>query len=223
MVGYEQECLVLFSGGQDSTTCLFWAMSKFTKVSAIIFDYGQRHSTEVSNAKSICEDHDVKYYVLSLPQLAGLNPNALTNYDIKIECKEGELPSTFVPARNLFFLSYATAIAYREDIKHIVIGVSEADFSGYPDCRDVFIKSMNSTLNLAMDKLFYIHTPLMSLDKSQVWQLSAELGRLDYIRDKTITCYNGCIGDGCGECPACKLRCNGYKKYLQIRNYQQKN
>jgi len=212
----KSKSIVLFSGGQDSTTCLFWAMKKFKEVIAITFDYGQRHALEIECAKDICKEFNTPHHILDMSLLSQLNPNALTNHDMKVELnRDTKLPTTFVPARNLLFLSFAGAVAYQKNAKHLVTGVSEADFSGYPDCRDAFIKAMNVTLNLSMDEDFVIHTPLMWRDKSEVWELSNQLGKLDYIKEKTLTCYKGIIGDGCGRCPACELRIAGYRKYLE--------
>jgi len=210
----DSKCIVIFSGGQDSTTCLFWAMKKF-KVIAVTFDYGQRHALEIECTKNICKEFEIPHHILDMSLLSQLSPNALTNHDMEIEFGDGdELPSTFVPARNLLFMSFAGAVAYSIGAKHLVTGVSEADFSGYPDCRDVFMKAMNVTLNLSMDKEFIIHTPLMWRDKSEVWELSDQLGRLEYVRENTLTCYEGIVGDGCGKCPSCELRLNGYEKYM---------
>ena len=212
----DSKCIVVFSGGQDSATCLFWAMKKFKEVIAITFDYGQRHALEIECAKNICKDFDIVHHILDMSLLSQLSPNALTNHDMKVELdRDTKLPSTFVPARNLLFISFAGAVAYSKGVKHLVTGVSEADFSGYPDCRDVFIKSMNVTLNLSMNEDFVIHTPLMWRDKSEVWELADELGKLDYIREKTLTCYKGIIGDGCGSCPSCELRSAGYEKFME--------
>ncbi|PTE95507.1 7-cyano-7-deazaguanine synthase QueC, partial [Staphylococcus cohnii] len=146
-----------------------------------------------------------------------LTPNALTNHELAIDTAEDGVPNTFVPARNLLFLSFAGALAYQLNIKNIITGVCETDFSGYPDCRDSFVKSMNVTVNLAMDKNCVLHTPLMWLDKKQTWELSDQLGVLDYIKDQTLTCYNGIIGQGCGECPACHLRTRGLTQYLATK------
>lgn len=212
----ESKCIIVFSGGQDSTTCLFWAMKKFKEVIAITFDYGQRHALEIECAKKICCEFGIPHHILDMSLLSQLSPNALTDHDMEIEHgQEGGLPSTFVPARNLLFMSFAGAVAYNKGVKHLVIGVSEADFSGYPDCRDAFMKSMNVTMNLSMEKDFVIHTPLMWRDKAAVWELSYELGKMEYIREKTLTCYNGIIGDGCGTCPSCELRLNGYEEYMK--------
>ncbi|MNP35692.1 7-cyano-7-deazaguanine synthase [compost metagenome] len=146
-----------------------------------------------------------------------LAPNALTRHGVDIAHEEGQLPNTFVDGRNLLFLSFAAIAAKQAGAKHLITGVCETDFSGYPDCRDVFIKSLNVTLNLSMDYDFVIHTPLMWLNKADTWQLSDELGAFDYVRNRTLTCYNGIIGDGCGECPACKLRKAGLDQYLAKR------
>jgi len=215
----KEKAIVVFSGGQDSTTCLFWALETFDEVIAVTFDYGQRHKLEIECATAICADLGVEHHVLDMSLLGQLAPSALTREDIKVaHGTHGALPSTFVPGRNMLFLSFAGVIAHGIGAAHIVTGVSEADFSGYPDCRDTFIKSMNETINLAMNVTYMIHTPLMHLDKSQVWALSDELGKLDYIREKTLTCYNGTIGDGCGDCPACELRQNGMNKYCTSKN-----
>ena len=212
----ENKCIVVFSGGQDSTTCLFWAMQKFEAVIAITFDYGQRHRLEIEVAEQICCEFKIEHHLLDMSLLAQLAPNALTHHDIKVEQgAKGNLPTTFVPARNLLFMSFAGAVAYNKGAKHLVTGVSEADFSGYPDCRDAFMKSMNVTLNLSMDQDFVIHTPLMWRDKSEVWELADKLGKLDYIRKKTLTCYEGIVGEGCSTCPACKLRNRGYEIYMK--------
>lgn len=213
-----QKAVVVFSGGQDSTTCLFWALEQFDEVIAVTFDYGQRHSLELEAAAAICKEQNIEHHVLDMSLLGQLTPNALTRDDIAIEKGgEGELPSTFVEGRNLLFLSFAGVLAKVKGARHIITGVCETDFSGYPDCRDIFIKSLNVTLNLSMDHDFVVHTPLMWLDKSQTWELADQLGRFDYIREKTLTCYNGIIGSGCGECPACELRQNGLNHYLQKR------
>ena len=210
----KEKALVVFSGGQDSTTCLFWAKKHFESVELVTFAYGQRHDTEIEVAKQIADEQGVKHHLLDMSLLSQLTPNALTQHDLDIEVGDDGIPNTFVPARNLLFLSFAGALAYQRNAKHIITGVCETDFSGYPDCRDSFIKSMNVTLNLSMDRDFVIHTPLMWLDKKATWALSDDLGVLDYIRYNTLTCYNGVIGDGCGECPACQLRANGLNAYL---------
>ena len=210
----KEKAVVVFSGGQDSTTCLFWAKKHFDEVAAVPFDYNQRHRLEIDVASSIAKELGVPHTVLDMSLLNQLAPNALTRSDIAIEQKEGQLPSTFVDGRNLLFLSFAAVLAKQKGARHLVTGVCETDFSGYPDCRDVFIKSLNVTLNLAMDYQFVIHTPLMWLNKAETWKLADELGALEFVRTKTLTCYNGIIADGCGECPACVLRKRGFDQYM---------
>lgn len=209
-----EKAFVVFSGGQDSTTCLFWAKSMFAEVEAVTFDYGQRHKAEIRCATEIAKELDIRQTILDMSLLNQLAPNALTRADIDIDQKEGELPTTFVDGRNLLFLSFAAIAAKQAGARHLITGVCETDFSGYPDCRDSFIKSLNVTLNLAMDYPFVIHTPLMWLDKAETWRLADDLGAFEFVREKTLTCYNGIPGDGCGECPACKLRRAGLEKYL---------
>ncbi|MDX8365686.1 7-cyano-7-deazaguanine synthase QueC [Cytobacillus sp. IB215665] len=213
-----EKAVVVFSGGQDSTTCLFWAMKRYKTVEAVTFQYNQRHDNEIEVAKNIANELGIKHTVLDMSLLSQLAPNALTRDDIAIEEKEGELPTTFVDGRNLLFLSFAAVLAKQTGAKHIITGVCETDFSGYPDCRDVFIKSLNVTLNLAMDYQFVIHTPLMWLDKAETWELADELGAFDFVQKKTLTCYNGIIAEGCGECPACKLRKRGLEQYVSTKN-----
>lgn len=212
----KEKAVVVFSGGQDSTTCLFWAMKEFAEVEAVTFDYNQRHKTEIECAKEITMALGIKHHILDMSLLNQLAPNALTRTDIEVkDGEDGGLPSTFVPGRNLLFMSFAGVLASQVNAKHIVTGVCETDFSGYPDCRDVFIKSLNVTLNLSMDQNFVIHTPLMWLNKAETWKLADELGAFDFVREKTLTCYNGIIADGCGVCPACKLRKNGLDEFLK--------
>ncbi|MFC4184452.1 7-cyano-7-deazaguanine synthase QueC [Saccharococcus thermophilus] len=211
----KEKAVVVFSGGQDSTTCLFWALKQFAEVEAVTFDYGQRHRLEIEVATSIAKELGVPHTILDMSLLNQLAPNALTRSDIAIEQKEGQLPSTFVDGRNLLFLSFAAVLAKQKGARHLVTGVCETDFSGYPDCRDIFIKSLNVTLNLAMDYQFIIHTPLMWLSKAETWKLADELGAFEFVRTKTLTCYNGIIADGCGECPACVLRRRGLEEYIK--------
>lgn len=208
--------LVVFSGGQDSTTCLFWAKKRFKQVVALSFTYGQKHVKEVEMAREIARKAGVEFHVMDVPFIAQLGSNALTDASVKMdeERPEGSWPNTFVPGRNLFFLSIAAVFARERGIHHLVVGVSQTDFSGYPDCRDAFVKSMNVTLNLALDEPFVIHTPLMWRDKAETWALADELGVMELVRNETLTCYNGIPGDGCGHCPACKLRREGLEAYL---------
>lgn len=213
------EALVLFSGGQDSTTCLYWAKQQFKNIHALCFSYGQRHSQEVENARRLAQTAGASFQLVDANFIAGLSQNSLTdiNMEMDLESPSGSHPNTFVAGRNLLFLVMAASMAYGKGIRHIVIGVSEADYSGYPDCRDTFIHSANATINLAMDKQFLIHTPLMWLDKKGVWQLSDELGVFDLVKNETLTCYNGIIAEGCGHCPACRLRNKGLEEYLSAR------
>ena len=208
--------VVVFSGGQDSTTCLFWALKRYKKVIALSFDYHQKHVKELECAKKICRDHEVEHHIMDMSLLNQLAPNSLTRVDIKVDesAPEEGTPNSFVDGRNLLFLSYAAVFAKQRGITDIITGVSQSDFSGYPDCRDMFIKSLNTTLCLAMDYQFDIITPLMWLDKKETWALADELGAFDIIRNETLTCYNGIIGDGCGHCPSCKLRKKGLDAYL---------
>ena len=215
----KSDALVVFSGGQDSTTCLFWAKKHFRKVYALSFIYGQKHVKEVELARVIAGKAGVEFKAMDVSFIGNLGKNSLTDTTITMdEVKPADsFPNTFVPGRNLFFLSIAAVYARELGINHIVTGVSQTDFSGYPDCRDTFVRSLNVTLNLAMDEQFVIHTPLMDRDKSEVWELSDELGVFDLVRTQTLTCYNGVIAEGCGHCPACKLRREGLEKYLKRR------
>ncbi len=207
--------LVLFSGGQDSTVCLFWALKRFAHVEAVCFRYGQRHATEIQAAQAIAMKAGISFRLVDATSIIGLGNNSLTNPSIEMDKEQvGEIPpNTFVPGRNLLFINMAAIVAYEKQIANLVIGVSQTDYSGYPDCRDTFIRSLNVSLNLAMDEQFVIHTPLMWLDKTDIWQLADELGIFDLVKTKTVTCYNGIPGDGCGECPSCRLRQKGLDRY----------
>lgn len=209
------QALVVFSGGQDSTTCLFLALREHGagKVRAIAFRYGQRHAVELDKAAAIARDLNVPLTVLDLSVMQSVTHNALMDDHATISSNSQGMPNTFVDGRNALFLLYAAIFAKGQGIRHIITGVCETDFPGYPDCRDVFVKSMNVTLNLAMDYAFQIHTPLMYLTKAQTWALADSLGRLDYVREHTHTCYRGAAG-GCGACPACVLRERGLDEYL---------
>jgi 7-cyano-7-deazaguanine synthase len=210
--------LVIFSGGQDSTTCLALAQREHGKenVECITFSYGQRHALEVEVAQKIAKELGVtQHRIVNIDGYAQLTQSALLNPEIAIQ-KLGEgtgLPNTVVDGRNMMFLLMAAIVAKQRGIHDLYTGVCETDSSGYPDCRDVFIKSCNATLNLAMEYEFRIHTPLMWLNKAQTWALADELGLLDYIEENTLTCYNGIIGRGCGTCPACTLRARGLEAY----------
>jgi 7-cyano-7-deazaguanine synthase len=232
MTVHDDRALVLFSGGQDSTTCLAWALDRFAHVETLGFDYGQRHRIELDVRPTVLaamrerlphlagklgEDH-----LVDLAVLGKISDTALTR-EREIAMQATGLPNTFVPGRNLVFLTFAAALAYRRSAKHIVAGMCETDFSGYPDCRDDTMKAMQIALNLGMDSRFVIHTPLMWIDKAATWRLAHTLGGdalIEIIRRDTHTCYNGDRehrhgwGYGCGACPACKLRAAGYQRYL---------
>lgn len=209
------KALVVFSGGQDSTTCLFWAQREFDEVVAVSFDYGQKNRRELDCAQAITNELGIAHHLLDLNLLNQLAPSALTRTEIAIQAGTNDaVPNTFVPGRNLIFLSFAGILARQIGATHVVTGVGQTDFSGYPDCRHDFIASLNVTLNLAMTTDLVIDTPLMFKTKAQTWQLADELGRLDDVQQKTLTCYNGIPGAGCGQCPACKLRAAGLAAYL---------
>jgi 7-cyano-7-deazaguanine synthase len=226
-----ETALVLFSGGQDSATCLAWALARFARVETLGFDYGQRHAIELrcreallEGIKSLRTDWAARLgesHTLKIPTLADISDTALTR-DVAIAFGADGLPNTFVPGRNLVFLTFAAALAYRRGITHIVGGMCETDYSGYPDCRDETIKALQTALNLGMARHFELHTPLMRLDKAATWALANELGGaglVDLIREKSHTCYLGERGArhdwgfGCGECPACQLRAKGWREY----------
>lgn len=224
--------LVLFSGGQDSTTCLAWALDKFACVETVGFDYGQRHANELvarpgilaalraqfpSWANKLGADH-----LLDLGVLKTIGGSALTD-PLRIEMGDKGLPTTFVPGRNLLFLTAAAALAWRRGMRHLVGGMCETDYSGYPDCRDETIKAVSHALDLGMDTHFTIHTPLMRLDKAATWALAQRLGGqplIELIVEESVTCYEGERsqrhewGYGCGTCPACLLRAKGYRRYV---------
>jgi 7-cyano-7-deazaguanine synthase len=223
--------LVLFSGGQDSTVCLAWALERFARVETVGFGYGQRHAVELAVrpqvrekiaalrrdwAARLGEDH-----VVDIAALAAISDTALTR-DVAIAVADSGLPTTFVPGRNLIFFCFAGAIAYRRGARHLVGGMCETDYSGYPDCRDDTIKAMQLALGLGMDRRFVIHTPLMWIDKAATFALAHEIGGdalVDLLVEETHTCYLGDRshrhdwGYGCGECPACQLRAQGFAKW----------
>jgi queuosine biosynthesis protein QueC len=225
-----ESALVLFSGGQDSTTCLFWALKNFKEVRAVSFSYGQKHAYELDVAKTIARVANVPHEIHAIDVLGSINNHtSLTDPNIPVDpvVPRFGLPNTFVPGRNLVFLTFAAIVARKYGIRYIITGVSQTDYSGYPDCREKFIKSTTKTLNLAMESEFEILTPLMARSKEATWQLADELGVLELIRHNTLTCYNGIMADGCGRCPACQLRNIGLQKYLRkrekIRYYQAKS
>ncbi|MGU3539308.1 7-cyano-7-deazaguanine synthase QueC [Methylobacterium sp. A54F] len=223
--------LVLFSGGQDSATCLAWALDRYPRVETLGFDYGQRHRVELDCraalrdgvrrirpdwARRLGEDH-----TLDLAALGAVSETALTR-DTEITLGASGLPNTFVPGRNLVFLTFAAALAYRRGLRHVVGGMCETDYSGYPDCRDDTIKALQVALNLGMERRFVLHTPLMWLDKAETWRLAESLGGtplVDLIVAESHTCYLGERGErhpwghGCGTCPACTLRAQGFERF----------
>jgi 7-cyano-7-deazaguanine synthase len=224
--------LVLFSGGQDSTTCLALALSKYERVETIAFDYRQRHSVELEARMQVLEQIKSQFpqwahklgddHLLDLGVLGQVSETSLTR-DVAFKMESSGLPNTFVPGRNLLFLTLAAALAYRRDLQVMVAGVCETDFSGYPDCRDDTMKAMQLALSLGMDKRFLIETPLMWIDKADTWALAASLGGqqlVDLIIEHTHTCYLGdrshrhAWGYGCGTCPACDLRKKGYERWV---------
>jgi 7-cyano-7-deazaguanine synthase len=227
----DDAALVLFSGGQDSTTCLAWALERFGAVETVGFDYGQRHAAELVARPKIIAAIRARFpqwaerlggdHVLTLDVLKAIGGSALTDA-VKIEMGANGLPTTFVPGRNLLFLTAAGALGYRRGSRHLVGGMCETDFSGYPDCRDATIKALGHALDLGMDTHFELHTPLMWLDKAATWMLAETLGGqqlVDLIVEETVTCYEGdrsrrhAWGYGCGTCPACELRANGFERY----------
>jgi len=212
--------VVVFSGGQDSTTCLVQALKEYDEVHAITFDYGQRHKLEIEVAKQLALELGVKAHkVMDVGLLNELAISSLTRDDIAVshQLDENGLPNSFVPGRNILFLTLAGIYAYQIGANTIITGVCETDFSGYPDCRDEFVKAMNNALVKGMDKPFEIKTPLMWLNKAETWALADQNQALELIREKTLTCYNGIIGDGCGDCPSCELRKTGLDDYINHR------
>jgi 7-cyano-7-deazaguanine synthase len=227
----DDRALVLFSGGQDSATCLAWSLERFGHVETIGFDYGQRNKVELEVRPVILarlralrpawndalrDDH-----LIDLTVIGEVSETALTR-ETEIAMQANGLPNTFVPGRNILFLTLAAALAYRRGIKHLVAGVCETDYSGYPDCRDDTVKALQVTLNLGMERRFVIHTPLMWIDKAATWSLAAELGGRELvllINRETHSCYRGDRdkdhdwGRGCGDCPACALRAEGWRRY----------
>ncbi|WP_434153462.1 7-cyano-7-deazaguanine synthase QueC [Vibrio cholerae] len=216
-----KKAVVVFSGGQDSTTCLVQALKEFDEVHAITFDYGQRHKLEIEVAQQLVKQLGVTAHkVMDVSLLNELAISSLTRDDIPVshELQANGLPNSFVPGRNILFLTLAGIYAYQIGATTVITGVCETDFSGYPDCRDEFVKAMNQALAKGMDLPLMIRTPLMWLNKAETWALADQLGALDLVRHQTLTCYNGLIGDGCGECPACGLRQAGLKAYLDNRD-----
>ncbi|GCE78575.1 7-cyano-7-deazaguanine synthase QueC [Komagataeibacter oboediens] len=232
-----EAALVLFSGGQDSATCLAWALSRFGRVETLGFDYGQRHAVELECRDALRDGMATENaqwaqrlgadHTLDLAALGTVSDTALTR-EAEITMNENGLPNTFVPGRNLIFLTFAAALAARRHIRHIVTGVCETDYSGYPDCRDDTIKSLQVTLNLGMDSHYVLHTPLMWIDKAQTWELARQLGGNALVRlinRESHSCYLGtrgtlhAWGHGCGTCPACQLRKAGWEQFMAARQH----
>ncbi|WP_281214365.1 7-cyano-7-deazaguanine synthase QueC [Shewanella insulae] len=211
------KAVVVFSGGQDSTTCLIQALNQYDEVHAVTFDYGQRHREEIATAEKLAKQLKVaSHKILDVTVLNELAISALTRDAIPVsnELMDNGLPNTFVPGRNILFLTLAGIYAYQLGAESVITGVCETDFSGYPDCRDSFIKAMQSALEQGMDRKLKLVTPLMWLNKAQTWALADKYHSLELVRDQTLTCYNGIVGSGCGTCPACLLRAKGLSDYL---------
>ncbi|MEQ5286840.1 7-cyano-7-deazaguanine synthase QueC [Providencia huaxiensis] len=214
-----KRAVVVFSGGQDSTTCLIQALQNYDEVHCVTFDYGQRHRFEIEVAQKLSLSLGATAHkVLDVTLLNELAISSLTRDNIPVpdftESESSGLPSTFVPGRNILFLTLAAIYAYQVQAEAVITGVCETDFSGYPDCRDEFVKALNHAVDLGLAKNIRFETPLMWLNKAQTWALADSYGHLETIRQQTLTCYNGIQGDGCGECAACHLRSRGLAEYL---------
>lgn len=223
------EAVVIFSGGQDSTTCLYWAKNRFDKVEAITFNYGQNHSIEIEQAKEICKKERIKITIVDISFLDTLVESALTsNGNVNLLNKIG-LPSSFVPNRNQLFITLAHAYAQKIGANHLVAGMCETDFSGYPDCRHKFIHQLQIVTNMGSDASIGIHTPLMRLNKAETFSLAKELGKLEDVIELSHTCYNGDRthryewGYGCDDCPACELRKKGFNEFLEAEAFEEQN
>lgn len=213
-----RKAVVIFSGGQDSTTCLYWAISNFSSVEAISFMYGQKHKVEIEQAQKICELANVKLTIVDISFLNTIVQSALTsNGDVNVLNEKG-LPASFVPNRNQLFITLSHAYAQKINARNLVTGVCQTDFSGYPDCREEFIKSIQETTNLGSQSNIQIHTPIMHINKAETFKLAEMLGCLSVVINESHTCYNGDRtmnpwGAGCGECPACVLRKKGFEQF----------
>jgi len=213
-----KRAVVVFSGGQDSTTCLIQALTQYDEVHCITFDYGQRHVAEIEVAATLSKQLGAKSHkVLDVTMLNELAVSSLTRDNIPVpqygETEDNGLPSTFVPGRNILFLTLAAIFAYQLQAEAVITGVCETDFSGYPDCRDEFVKALNHAVSLGIARDIRFETPLMWLNKAETWALADRYQKLDLVRHHTLTCYNGIIGDGCGECAACHLRAKGLEEF----------
>ncbi|WP_145555748.1 7-cyano-7-deazaguanine synthase QueC [Yersinia canariae] len=214
-----KRAVVVFSGGQDSTTCLIQALQQYDEVHCITFDYGQRHRAEIDVARKLAIQLGAKAHkVLDVGMLNELAVSSLTRDNIPVptysEDEGDSLPSTFVPGRNILFLTLAAIYAYQVQAQAVITGVCETDFSGYPDCRDEFVKALNQAIDLGIGRDIAFITPLMRLDKAETWALADYYQQLDRVRHDTLTCYNGILGEGCGQCAACHLRAKGLEFYL---------
>ena len=215
-----QSAVVTLSGGQDSSTLLFWAKENFDEVIAISFSYGQKHTIELEKAKKIARIANVEHHILDVSLLNQLAPNALPRADIEVPKYNDNLgtePTTVVRGRNGLFAWLTSIFASTHNITNVVLGVCQTDFSGYIDCKDIFIKSLQTSINLGIDEKIVIHTPLMWLDKVETWQMADELGVLEIIENETHTCYEGVDG-GCHVCPSCVLRERALNKYKQLKS-----
>ena len=217
-----KKALIVFSGGQDSTTCLGWALNNFDYVETITFDYGQKHKVEIEQAEKIAKLLNVKNSVLNINAFSQLNDSALINSDLDISSSHStkkNLPASFVPNRNAIFFTLAHAFAQKQDIDNIIIGVNQTDYSGYPDCREDFVLALENSLNLGSESNIKFHYPLIHLTKAETFKLSEDESVLDIVINESHTCYNGNHttkfdwGYGCGECPACILRREGWKNF----------
>lgn len=213
-----RRAVVVFSGGQDSTTCLIQALQQYDEVHCITFDYGQRHRAEIEVACKLATQLGVKAHkVLDVSMLNELAVSSLTRDSIPVptynEDEKDTVPSTFVPGRNILFLTLAAIYAYQVQAEAVITGVCETDFSGYPDCRDEFVKALNHAIDLGIGRDIAFITPLMWLDKAETWALADYYQQLELVRQSTLTCYNGVQGDGCGQCAACHLRARGLESY----------
>ncbi|CFR09034.1 queuosine biosynthesis protein QueC [Yersinia frederiksenii] len=214
-----KRAVIVFSGGQDSTTCLIQALQQYDEVHCITFDYGQRHRAEIDIARKLAAKLGVKAHkVLDVSMLNELAVSSLTRDSIPVptydEDEKDAVPSTFVPGRNILFLTLAAIYAYQVQAQTVITGVCETDFSGYPDCRDEFVKALNNAIDLGIGRDIAFSTPLMWLDKAETWALADYYQQLELVRHDTLTCYNGIQGDGCGQCAACHLRAKGLESYL---------
>jgi 7-cyano-7-deazaguanine synthase len=221
-----KKAVVVFSGGQDSTTCLIQAIKQYDEVHTITFDYGQRHRLEIEVADRLAYKLGVKAHkVMDVTLLNDLAVSSLTRDNIAVsnEVQENGLPNSFVPGRNILFLTLAGIYAYQVGADDLITGVCETDFSGYPDCRHDFVKAMGKALEQGMDRELNIITPLMWLNKAETWALADSLDALDLIKNETLTCYNGVVGEGCGNCPSCNLRSNGLDDYLNNKVHVNKS